>query len=233
MVDFKDMISRSVTAIDCAAAQTDREDARKTIADISQAATAAEQRIAEIGAELSNFERDSGEIADALLSGTNASQAALAGPSRGLLEEERDALLDGLRELRQRVDTARQKRDNAENAIFAAIGSATAPAMATLVDQAKAEAAALAQTMLKVAALAQVTRNFGLERVAAEKVLLGLSADNLLIDRTDRIAVPIESREALQPISEFPGVGLNAPTFVVPVDQSRFVVAAAVASQLG
>lgn len=233
MVDFKDMISRSVAAIDCAAAQTDREDARKTIADIGQAATAAEERIAEIRAELSNFERDSGEIADALLSGTSASQAALAGPSRGLLEEERDALLDGLRELRQRVDAARQKRDNAENAIFAAIGSATAPAMATLVDQAKAEAAALAQTMLKVAALSLAARNFGPERVAAEKVLLGLSAGNLLLYRAERIAVPAEVIKALQPISEIPGAASNAPAFVYPVDQSRLVVAVAVASQLG
>ena len=45
MVDFKDLISRSVAAIDCAAAQADREDARKTIDNVSEAASAADQRI--------------------------------------------------------------------------------------------------------------------------------------------------------------------------------------------
>ncbi len=78
------------------------------MASIAQAAERAQTRIAEVSRALAESRGPSGhDVADQLLQGADAREAAAAGPSREDLESERAALQAATRDLRRREDDLR------------------------------------------------------------------------------------------------------------------------------
>jgi hypothetical protein len=222
--------------IDQAVATIDRDDldARKGALDaerlqIDQAVARAEARIASLAGELA-AEAPASSVAQALLAGDSAGEAVALAPNRARLVEEREVLIEALRELRAKAEANRYAIGELANEARCAIGEATRPALAELLALAKAEAAALVGTLSAIYALSWATGCHTAERSGVARVAAGLVAGGLVT--ADQLAIAPDVRAMVQPIAELPCIGSAVPDRIEPASAPNIgLIAGLVASQ--
>ena len=225
------MIDRAVASVD-----RDGLSARHGALDaerlqIDQAIAQAEARIASLAGELA-AEAPASSVAQALLAGDSAGEAVALAPNRARLVEEREVLIEALRELRTKVETNRYAIGELANEARGAIGEATKPALAELVSLAKAEAAALAGTLGAIHALSWATGCHTAERSGVARVAAGLMAGGLNLVTVDQLAIAPEVRTMVQPIVDLPCIGSAVPDRIEPANTPTIgLIAGLVASQ--
>ena len=127
MSGLAEMIDRAIASVD-----RDGLSARQSALDaerlqIDQAIAQAEARIAGLAGELA-AEAPASSVAQALLAGDSAGEAVALAPNRARLVEEREVLIEALRELRAKRDANRYGIGELANEARCAIGEATKPA---------------------------------------------------------------------------------------------------------
>ncbi len=229
-------MSGLAATIDRAVASIDRDglSARQSALDaerlqIDQAIAQAEARIAGLAGELA-AEAPASSVAQALLAGDSAGEAVALAPNRARLVEEREVLIEALRELRAKRDANRYGIGELANEARCAIGEATKPALAELLALAKAEAAALVGTLGAIHALSWATGCHTAERSGVARIAAGLMAGGLDLVTVDRLAIAPDVRAMVQPIADLPGIGTAVPVRIEPESGPNIGLAAALAA---
>jgi hypothetical protein len=223
------MIDRAVASVD-----RDGLSARKSALDaerlqIDQAIAQAEARIASLAGELA-AEAPASSVAQALLAGDSAGDAVALAPNRARLVEEREVLIEALRELRAKAEANRYASGELANEARGAIGEATKPALAELLALAKAEAAALVGTLGAIHALSWATGCHVTERSGVARIAAGLMAGGLVT--VDGLAIAPDARAAVQPLAALPCIGAAIPDRIEPASGPNIgLIAGLVASQ--
>jgi len=225
------MIDRAVASID-----RDGLSARQSALDaerlqIDQAIAQAEARIASLAGDLA-AEAPASSVAQALLAGDSAGEAVALAPNRARLVEEREVLIEALRELRAKAEGNRYAIGELANEARRAIGEATKPALAELLALAKAEAAALVGTLGAIHALSCATGCHTAERSGVARVAAGLTAGGLDLVTVDQLAIAPDVRAMVQPILDLPCIGSAVPDRIEPASAPTIgLIAGLVASQ--
>lgn len=146
-----DDVAAHFRAIDVAEENARIAEIEAQIADAHKAIEAAETRCSEIAREKQRDAPDGSGVADALLSGARAMDAARSGPDRDALEAERLALRSGMKELQHRVEDNRA----AIATIESEARQKAAPGAEKLTDALMAEAAALSEQLATIYASAE------------------------------------------------------------------------------
>jgi hypothetical protein len=187
------MASLDFTASNAELARLDAE-----AANLNSKAAEAEAEADRLGREIRDWRGpDVDAIADAMIAGTDASEAALAAPSREALVEQRQTLQSTAANLRERVSRAWREREDVARGQCAAILDAMGPFLAaTIAEQRRA-----AQAILDCDAVLQaVSAMTGMRvdgewpsRIARE----ALTKSNGLIGPASRLPVPRDVQDAL------------------------------------
>jgi hypothetical protein len=155
-----DDVAADFRAIDVAEENARIAEIEAQIADAHKAIEAAESRCSEIAREKQRNGPDGSGVADALLSGRSAMDAARQGPDREALEAERLALRSGIRDLLHRVEDHRAEVAMIEGEARRKVAEGANRLIASLM----AEAAILSEQLASVYASAEavaVSTRFG------------------------------------------------------------------------
>lgn len=230
--DLNSALRAALGAVDVSAESDRLTDAQAELDRLTEAHDRADTRVRAITAELAAFKRDSAAIADALLDGAAAEDAAGIGPNREALEEERDALREAMKDLGSRMHNARNAIATAQGELRTAAAKATFRTMDDLVANARAKAQGLAEVLTCIAALGHASMSHGEVSRSATIILDGLMKAKLL-DRADAVEVPADFRAALAPIEAISGLGARVPTKIAPYDPAPLAYAAAARAGFG
>lgn len=169
------------------------------IADAHKAIEAAEARCSEI-ARLNNDRRgpQGADVAEALLSGASAIEAARSGPSAETLNEERLSLRAGIKTLSHQIEDWRAEISNIESSARSKISTISNSFHGALMADAREKLEEVATIYAAAAAVSATTRYGTYETSRFREVMEAASRGDGLLYGLRRIDVPAEINDVLR-----------------------------------
>lgn len=169
------------------------------IADAHKAIEAAEARCSEIARLKNDIQGPNGSnVAEALLNGESASDAARAGPSADTLEEERLSLRAGIKTLGHQVEDWRAEISNIESSARSKLSTISSSFHDALMADARKKLEEVATIYAAAAAVSATTRYGTYETSRFREVMEAASRADGLLYGLRRIDVPAEINNVLR-----------------------------------
>lgn len=196
-----DQTAALIGALDLSAENERVAALRTEVAEIEAAAERADSRLRAIGTALaSRSGPDGAAVADALLSGADAADAAEAGPGDDALRAERETLRAGMGELSRRAELARREIGEIEQAATTKAAECVAPLAEALREEMRQAGNRIVEGFAAITAVQEATRGHGLARLAAESAVRGLMGQDKLLDYRRSATVPADIGAVLRPL---------------------------------
>jgi hypothetical protein len=185
MLDLKPHLANALTglaALDLSELNQRHDTLTEERAAVIEAAAKARARLGEIRANLDGAKEARAEaVADALLSGVEAADAADAGPTREALATERETLLAAITTLDQRERQIKLRIDDVQDEAGQAVSAALADMSGTLLTAAREAAQTLITCFANAVALDQTARGSAGTVLPYRQAAVGLSGSDCLL----------------------------------------------------
>lgn len=213
MEDVLTRTRRLLAALDLTAENETIVSLQRQHGEVSDALARADDRIAEIRGELAKKKGpDARAVADALLGGAEATEAARVGPSEEELREQIDALRAGMGELRRREESLREQIRVARSEASRQVIIATEPLAEALSEEMRATASRLIEQWAAITALGEALGGHMGERNAARDAVKGLCGTYRLLPHQQAIPVPREIQDLIALLHDKgPSLQVRAP----------------------
>lgn len=184
---------KAIRALDVDSFNARLEQCNAEEAEARSAIERAQDRQSEIARMLSRDEEERGAlVADALLAGQTATEAADVIPAREVLIGERNALNRAMTDLQKRIDAIRRNRGDVEQDIQYALRDALAPLTTAIRQRAEQAAEELAVCYADARAIDEYARLVLSLRRACASALEGISGTDKIIARREGLPVSPE-----------------------------------------
>lgn len=184
---------KAIRALDVDSFNARLEQCNAEEAEARSAIERAQDRQSEIARLLHRDEEETAAlVADALLAGQTATEAAEAIPAREVLIGERNALNRAMRDLQNRIDAIRRNRGNVEQEIQYAMRDALSPLTTAIRERAERAAEEFAVCYADARAIDEYARLVLSLRRACASALEGISGPDKIIPRRQDLPVSPE-----------------------------------------
>jgi hypothetical protein len=164
----------------------------------NEAVDVAERRCREIGTALAGGGHpDAPAVADALVGGAAAMEAAIVGPGEEVMRLERESLRAGIGELNRRTEQARQEIDTIRDCARQRASECIQPLVDVIDEGMRMAAALLLEGFAAVSAINDATRGHARSRLAAELAVDGVMGMDRILGSQRHIEVPTEICSAI------------------------------------
>ena len=178
-------------------------DLQQQVAELQSAIDRGEARCTEISQSLAKGDRPDGRaVADALLAERTAQAAAVAGPSREAMEEERAALREGLRDLRDRMRDVEGEITSVKRLAMHDASEAAQPLIDDLIRQAREAIAVLPALYGALYATNMATHGGRRQFEDFWEILRSIPSQNGISPLPRVIEVPAEIANALKGLAD-------------------------------
>jgi chromosome segregation ATPase len=173
------------------------------IAELEKRAQEAEAGVMELSRQIrAAQEPDGSEVAESLIAGDGAANAAQLAPSEAELRSRRAGLQAGLSELNARREAKRRERQAIEEAVRAKVAQALKPTVDEIKAQATAAAGEIVEALGALEAVRSATLAFANETFAARHGAQGVAGPNRLLNGTREAQAPSELLDGLKGLKE-------------------------------
>lgn len=189
---------RAIEALDLSAENEQVQALEQQIAEIAEATSRAEARRTEIRRTFAALRENDGEaVADALLQGDDARQAAHQGPDEKALREELAALGAGIGDLERRRVEAKHEIERIRDQATMRAAESTKPMVDAIASDMRAAAQALLTGYAALSAVNEATRGHGSLLLAGRYAVDGLKGMDRLLPDQKQASVPAPVIETL------------------------------------
>lgn len=202
-------VARAIDALDFTAENAEIAEIEAERARLESSISEAEARCTEISHALANWQGpDAQAIADALLAGTDAMQAAKAGSTEESLKADRQALRLAIGDLNRRVQEGRERIEASRATAIQRAAEASTPLVEALLADAREAAGTIVNAFAAMAAINHAART-GQEALSrTRRAVIALQGWDGLLPPADRFDVP---REVTDLLAKLEGKGPALP----------------------
>lgn len=186
-------IRAALAAIDVTTETAELERLSAEAKELKRRAKEAEEAVMQLSRQIREaHEPNAKEIADALVGGSGAMEAARLAPAEGELRARRSGLQAGLKELAARQEAKRREAEAIRQAVRDKVARALAPTVAEIRQQARAAAGEIVEAYGALEAIRGATSAFVTETLEARQAAGGVAAGfhRLLHGQPDAVAPP-------------------------------------------
>jgi chromosome segregation ATPase len=207
-----DRARRAIAELDLSSENAQIAELEADIRRFNEAITTADERRSEIQRILRDRRGpDAHAVAEALLDGKTAMQAAREDPTDDDLKRELESLRAAIGELRDRVESARQGIESIQSGARQRAAECFSPIVDRLTDELRDVAELMVSHFAALRAINDATKGHTLARLSAERALPGLYGTDGLIAYRRQVPVPADIVDALR---RFEGKGAALPARV-------------------